>query len=355
MSVTINRRNLLRTTGAFGALAALGGASGILDPIRASAAGQLVVPSYGGRYEKFWRDVLLPPFEQATGTQVTVDVGLGVNWAANLRASGPDNPPYSFTMMNELVGALLRAEGFYKQWPADKVPNLAKVHPKAVIDGGMGVTGMISPIGIAYRTDMVKTPPKSWKDFWDNEEFKGKLGLFSIANNAGYMFLMLISQIYGSSSLDLDAGFAQVEKLVPFPTGDLAGALAILLTRGEIAACPLDVGETINMQQKGVPVAFVPPAEGMYMFDQTFSLLRAAPNEDAACAFLNYVLSDEVQVKLAQEFYFIPVNTATTLPEDLGKRLMLTANDIDKIVTFDWIKANAVRDQVTERWNRMVR
>lgn len=355
MSVTINRRKLLGTTGALGALVAMSGAASIMRPSAAFASGPLVIPSYGGRYERFWREQLLPPFEAATGTQTTVDVGLGVNWAANLRASGPDNPPYSFTMMNELVGALLRGEGFYKQWPAEKVPNLAKVHPKAVIDGGMGVTGMISPIGIAYRTDMVTTPIKSWKDLWDNEQVKGKLGLFSIANNAGYMFLMLISQIYGSSSMDLDSGFSQVEKLVPFPTGDLAGALAILLTRGEIAACPLDIGETINMQEKGIPVAFVAPEEGMYMFDQTFSLLRAAPNEDAACAFLNYVLSAEVQVKLAEQFFFIPVNTETVLPEALAKRLMLTADDLDKIVTFDWIGANAVRDQVTERWNRMVR
>ncbi|SMH29669.1 ABC transporter substrate-binding protein [Mesorhizobium australicum] len=355
MSYAMNRRQVLRASAALGSLAAMGAASGMLSPRVAAAAGQLVITSYGGRYERFWRETLLPPFEQATGTEAVVDVGLGVNWAANLRASGPEKPAYSYVMMNELVGALLRQEGFFKQWPAQKVPNLAKVHPKAVVGDGMGVTAMVSPIGIAYRTDLVKAPPKSWKDLWDNEEFKGKIGLFQISNTAGYMFLMMISQIYGSNALDFDAGFAQIEKLVPFPTGDLAGALAILLTRGEIAACPLDLGETINMQKKGAPVAFIAPEEGMFMFDQTFDLLRAAPNEDAACAFLDHVLSEEMQVKLAEEFSYIPVNTSTVLPEELAKSLMFTANDLDKIVSFDWIEANKVRDQVTERWNRTVR
>lgn len=351
----LNRRQFLRAGSALGALAAAGALPALMTPTIAAAAGQLVVTSYGGRYERFWREVLLPPFEQATDTQAVVDIGLGVNWAANLRASGPDNPAYSFVMMNELVGALLRQEDFFKPWPKEKVPNLAHIHPKAVVDGGMGVTAMVSPIGIAYRTDLVKTPPRSWKDLWDNEEFKGKLGLFQIGNTAGYMFLMMISQIYGKSALDFDAGFAQIEKIAPFPTGDLAGALAILLSRGEIVACPLDLGETINMQKKGLPVAFVAPEEGMFMFDQTFNLLRAAPNEDAACAFLDYVLSEEVQIKLAEEFSYIPVNTSTVLPEDLAKTLILSANDLDGLVSFDWIEATKVRDQVTERWNRMVR
>lgn len=351
----LNRRQFLRAGSALGALVAAGGLPALMTPTIAAAAGQLVITSYGGRYERFWREVLLPPFEQASGTESVVDVGLGVNWAANLRASGPENPAYSFVMMNDLVGALLRQENFFKQWPQDKVPNLAKIHPKAVVEGGMGVTAMVSPIGIAYRTDLIKTPPKSWKDLWDNEEFKGKLGLFQISNTAGYMFLMMISQIYGKSALDFDAGFAQVEKLVPFPTGDLAGALAILLSRGEIAACPLDLGETINMQKKGLPIAFVAPEEGMFMFDQTFNLLRAAPNEDAACAFLDYLLSEEVQIKLAEEFSYIPVNTETVLPEELARTLILSANDLDGLVSFDWIEATKMRDQVTERWNRMVR
>lgn len=355
MSIAMNRRHMLRASASLGALALLGSAANLLRPTIAAAAGELVITSYGGRYERFWRETLLPPFEQATSTQSVVDVGLGVNWAANLRASGPDNPAYSYVMMNELVGALLRQEGFFKQWPAEKVPNLANIHPKAIIEGGMGVTAMVSPIGIAYRTDLVRTPPKSWKDMWDNEELKGKLGLFQISNTAGYMFLMMVSQIYGKDALDFDAGFAQMEELVPFPTGDLAGALAILLTRGEIVACPLDLGETINMQKKGLPVAFVAPEEGMFMFDQTFDLLKAAPNEDAACAFLNHVLSEETQVKLAEEFSNIPVNTKTVLPEDLQKSLMFTADDLDKIVSFNWIEANKVRDTVTERWNRMVR
>src|SRR5215510_9217385 len=118
-----DRRQFIALLGAAGLVAASG-------PGHAQG-NRLVVPTYGGRYERFWREALLPPFGQKTGIQTALDIGLGANFATKLRASGPENPPYSYLMANELVGAVLRSEGFFMPWPADKVPNLAKVHPKA--------------------------------------------------------------------------------------------------------------------------------------------------------------------------------------------------------------------------------
>jgi putative spermidine/putrescine transport system substrate-binding protein len=338
-----DRRRLIGWLGAAGLLTGLG-------PVRAQA-NRLVITIYGGRYERFWREVLLPPFQQKTGIATVLDVGLGANFAAKLRASGPDNPPYSYLMANEFAGAVLRSENFFEPWPTDKVPNLRAVHPKAN-PANQGVTVMFSPIGIAYRKDLVKTPPRSWKDLWDNPEIKGKVGLYEITNTAGFMFLMMASRIYGSGPMDFDAGFRQIERLKPFPEAGLAGALAVLLTRGEVVAGPLDFGETLAMRNKGVPVAWAAPSEGMFMFDQTFSLLKKGPNKDAAYAFLDHMLSEEVQSKLATEFSGIPVNRNVKLPKD---QQPLGVDDLDKIVAFDWVAANKVRDQVIERWNRVTR
>src|SRR5215471_18244011 len=241
--------------------------------------------------------------------------------------------------------------GFFAPWPADKVPNLAAAHPKAN-PANQGVTVMFSPIGIAYRRDLVKTRPRSWKDLWDNPDIKGKVGLYEITNTAGFMFLMMTAKIFGSGPMDFDAGFREIERLKPFPQAGLAGALAVLLSRGEVVAGPLDYGETLGMQKKGLPMAWAAPSEGMFMFDQTFSLLKNGPNKDAACAFLDHMLSEDIQAKLALEFAGIPVNRNVKLPPD---QVSLTADDLDKIVAFDWVAANKVRDSVIERWNRMTR
>ncbi len=338
-----DRRQLIGCLAAAGLMAGLG-------PVYAQG-NRLVITIYGGRYERFWREVLLPPFQQKTGIATVLDVGLGANFAAKLRASGPDNPPYSYVMANEFVGAVLRAEGFFEPWPTDKVPNLKNVHPKAN-PSNLGVTVMFSPIGIAYRKDLVKTPPRSWKELWDNPEIKGKVGLYEITNTAGFMFLMMTSKIYGSGPMDFDAGFRQIERLKPFPEAGLAGALAVLLTRGEVVAGPLDFGETLSIQKKGVPVAWAAPSEGMFMFDQTFSLLKKGPNKEAAYAFLDYMLSEDAQSKLATEFSGVPVNRNVKLPPD---QQPLSVDDLGKIVAFDWVAANKVKDSVIERWNRMTR
>jgi len=338
-----DRRQLVGWLGAAGVMAGL-------DRVHAQGD-RLVIPTYGGRYERFWREVLIPPFQQKTGIQTVLDIGLGANFATKLRASGVDNPPYSYLMANEFVGAVLRSENFFAPWPADKVPNLAQVHPKAN-PGNQGVTVMFSPIGIAYRKDLVKTPPRSWKDLWDNPDIKGKVGLYEITNTAGFMFLMMTAKVYGSGPMDFDAGFRQIERLKPFPEAGLAGALAVLLTRGEVVAGPLDFGETLAMRKKGIPVEWAAPSEGMFMFDQTFSLLKHGPNRDAACAFLDYMLSESVQAKLATEFSGVPVNRKVKLPPD---QQPLTVDDLDKIVAFDWVAANGAKDTVIERWNRMTR
>jgi len=208
-----------------GLLAGAAGATLMTPSLSALAQQQdLIVNGYGGSWEKFWREGLLPGFEQATGIKTKYDSGLARTWTANMRAAGADKPPYSFIMFNEIFGALLRQEGFFEPWPLDKVPNLADVHPAARNADYNGVFGMISPIGIGYRTDMIKTPPKSWKDLWTNKEFKGQLGMYQIANSAGYMFLMLISKIFGSGQNDFDAGFREIEKLKPFPQVDFSGS-----------------------------------------------------------------------------------------------------------------------------------
>ena len=125
-----------------------------------------------------------------------------------------------------------------------------------------------------------------------------------------------------------------------------------MLFRSEVVAGPLDFGETLSMQKKGIPVGWAAPAEGMFMFDQTFSLLKKGPNKTAACAFLDHMLSEEMQAKLAGEFSGVPVNRNVKLPPD---QQPMTVEDLDKIVAFDWVAAYKVRDSVIERLNRMIR
>jgi putative spermidine/putrescine transport system substrate-binding protein len=121
----------------------------------ARAAEPLVVPTYGGLWAKFWQSQLLPGFTAATGVQTQLDVGLGKDFVAKVRAGGAKSP-YSIFMGNENVAAILRAEGYFEPFDHSKLPNVNDAFPQFVNPNLAGVRAVISPIGLAYRKDMVK-------------------------------------------------------------------------------------------------------------------------------------------------------------------------------------------------------
>ncbi|MBP0573641.1 extracellular solute-binding protein, partial [Mycobacterium tuberculosis] len=129
--------------------------------------------------EQFWRKSVGPAFAKSSGAEVRFDVGNGRVWSANLRAAGVAKPPYSIVMCNEVFASALRKEGFFEKLDLTRLPNYADLYPLAKKTNGYGAIAAVSPIGLGYRTDLVKTPPKSWKDLWTNPEFKGKIGLYN--------------------------------------------------------------------------------------------------------------------------------------------------------------------------------
>ena len=316
---------------------------------------ELLINTYGGAWEKFWRETLVPGFEKASGIKTTIDIGLGRTWIANLRAAGPAKPPYTALMMNEVWAAQVRPEGFFEPWPMDKVPNLKHVAPKAHNEDYSSVFAMVSPIGIAYRSDMVKKKPTTWKDIWDNPEFKGKFGSYDIGNSAGVMFLMLTGRLYGSGPFDWDTGFRQMEKLKPFPQVTLSGGLNQFLTTGEIAVAPLDIAEVIRLKARGAPIDFVVPQEGIFQFDQALSICKNGTQKEAAYKWLDYLLSVPVQEKMAEEFYITPTNVNAKIPAKLKEAGLLGPDELDKTIVWDWVRYTAERDAVVDRWNRTMK
>jgi putative spermidine/putrescine transport system substrate-binding protein len=337
----LDRRQLLAS------MAAAAGSS--LLPISASAQGKtLIVPTLGGVWEQFWRNQIAPAFTKASGAAVTLDVGNGRVFGANLRAAGVSKPPYSIVMTNEVFASSLRKEGFFEKLDLTKVPNYNDLYPLARSSGGWGAIGAVSPIGIGYRTDLVKTKPKAWKDLWNNPEFKGKIGLYNYANSAGKMTLALASKIYGKDQYDVDAGFAALRKLGKVIQVDFN--LSTAMASGEIVVAPFDFGEISRLRKQGLPVDCVIPEEGMIMFDQTINILANGPEKELAYRYANFLLSPEVQALLMREFFVSPTNQKVVVPADLRQDVPVSGPDMAKILTWDWDFVNANQTRLGETW-----
>ncbi|MFZ5780349.1 MAG: extracellular solute-binding protein [Pseudomonadota bacterium] len=307
---------------------------------------------YGGRWENTWREKVLPPFSKTIGRPVTLDIGLGARWVANFRAAGKDNPPFSALMLNERFTAMLRDEGYFEVLTPSLVPNLADVVPSAKLKGDTAVSGMLAPMVIAYRTDLVKNPPRAWADFW-RPDLKGQIGLYAITNSAAVMLALWAAERFGKGITDIDTAVKKFAELKPFPQIAYSAQLTPLLVQGQIAVAPIDLGEIVPLKQKGVPLDFVVPEEGMMIFDQSFSILAKGADKAAAAKYLDYVLSPEIQLFMAKEWLIAPTNSKVALPAEL-ESLPLTPAAIAKAKRFDWTEANKLTADLATAWAKAI-
>ena len=342
----IRRRTFLQGTGA-AAVATLG-----FPNIARGQDKSLVVNSYGPPFEDFMRAEIIPPFEEQTGITIELDVGLGKGWLTNLRAAGPDNPPYDVLMTNETWASIEREEGFFEPIPADQVPNMADLWPIARLKDDNGVIGTLTPIGLGYNTNMVGTAPTAWEDLWTNEEFKGNTALYTITNSAGYMFVLMTARDMFGSEYEVDQAIDKIKELKPFQQIDFSGTMETVLTRGEAIVGPIDFAAGARIKAAGAPVEMAAPREGMFMFEQVFNVLKGSQKKELGYEWINYILAPETQEKWVRQYYWSPVNKKVSVPDDLKDLVPISGERMNEIILWDWKTANENRDKVIERWNK---
>ncbi|MDR7546217.1 MAG: extracellular solute-binding protein [Armatimonadota bacterium] len=322
---------------------------------RGGSAGTLVVTSYGGPWEQFMRREIVPGFESETGAKVELSVGLSRDWVAKIRAAGRGTPPFDVIIANTTWVSAIRKEGFFETLTVDKVPNLKDVWPELRIKDDIGVITLVGPLGIAYRTDLVTKVPKSWKDLWD-PAYKGRLGLYSVANSANPMFTMLVSRIYRGNDRDIDFAINKIKELWPFRQTDFSGDMEILLTRGEVHVGILDSPAASRLKNQGVPIEWVFPREGVFMFEQDTNVLAGSTNKELAYRFVNYFLSRPVQEKWSGQFWWTPANRTVRITGRLATEIPVhTQAQIRQIMKWDWDWVNAgAREEMINKWNRVI-
>ena len=321
-----------------------------------SFAGQnLVVTVYGGDTEKFVREEIVPGFEKETGAKVELSVGLSKDWVTKMRVAGKDNPPYDVLLINKVRIPGLKEAGFFQALPAEKIPNLSDVAKTLRDKDDIGVQGLFQPLGFAYRTDLVKTPPRSWEDLW-SPQFKGKLCLYNPSSSAGIMTMMMLGELFGKGTTDMDAAFAKIKELEPFKQSDFD--MQTPLTRGECEVAIVDSPAAMDLKTTGAPVDFVIPSEGTFMFEQDINVTAGSQVKELAYKYVDYMLSAAVQEKWANKFYVSPANTKATISADAATKIPVKASDMSSIYSWtdkelEWIENEGAK-LITDRWNREI-
>lgn len=349
MTTNQSRRRLLQ------GIAGAGGLAMVSRP----AFGQsrsIAASTFFGAWEEAHRSILVPVFRKATNANVNLVPSNVVDTLTKLIAAKGGSAPFDVVILDEGPSLTVPQEEVFEKIPVDRMPNVKDLPQKFIDPRGFSVYVSAQIIGIAYNTDKIKTPPKSWNDLL-KPEFKGRVGLAAMAGTLTQAWMAEIAKLNGGSEQNMEPAFQFVKKMLP-NLGALTpnpGALAALFQQGQIDIAVHYSNNVGDLQGKGVPIALAKPDTGFVIIRSTMHVVKNTKQLDLAAAYINAAISPEVQTRMGDAPYFL-VPTNSKVP--FSKGLQLLARDMRELESFsqvDWAKLNPRRLEYIDRFNREVK
>ena len=338
MRTSLSRRRLLQGA------ASIGVAHWSIQSGLAQAQGTSIsATTYPGAWESAHRSILLPAFTKATGASTNLVASLAVDTVSKVVASRA-NPPFDVIILDEGPYLAALSQDIFEKIPVNKMPYLKDVPAKLVDSRGLGVFVSGQIIGIAYNTDKIKNPPRSWNDLL-KPEYKGRVGLAGMGSTLMSAWMVEIARLNGGNEENLEPAFQFVKKLMPSVSAVASspGSLATLFQQGQIDISVHYNNNVGDLQGKGVPVAMAKPDTGWIHIKSVMLIVKNTKNADLGAAYINAVLSPKVQTQMAAAPYFVaPVSSKAVFSPGLQVYPKNTT-DIETMNDVDWAKHNSRR------------
>jgi spermidine/putrescine transport system substrate-binding protein len=225
---------------------------------------------------------------------------------------------YDLAIVNGVMIDSYRKRGWLAAATAAEVPNLKHVDEywlKAFAGAeGHGVPYFWGTLGIAYRADLVETPPASWMDlFKPADQLRGKIAMVDSQRDALGMALKALG--YSANSTD---------------SGQVKEAMALLLAQqphvntytylvldensalvsGEVAMAMIFSGDALMLQEHHEEIQYVVPREGGNIWADYLVVMQGSKNKDIAYAFIDFLNEPEHAARLAEFVYYATPNKA---------------------------------------------
>lgn len=345
-------------------LAALMGSSALAtaaDNNTPAPTDEVVVGVYGGDWEKNIRAAGLEQFARENNLKLTVVPGADAEWFAKLRAAKGRRSPYDVVVFQPDTVQRASAAGLLQPLDEQHIPNLGKlyqsVQSRFTRDGKLWAAPFsLGQLGLAYRSDLVKTPPKRWLDLW-NPEYKGHVAISSPTYAAGLQFFAgLVNALGGklNNPADVDKAFSKLAELrgnaVAFP--DSPGAIQTLLERGDAWVVPYWDGRVFALKQQGLKVDFVYPEDGPVVGAANWVIPKGAPNLANAYKVVNALSDAKVQKAFSDQSLYGMTNKEVQYSDNLKKQVQVGEEAYSKLIWIDYTTATPALADWTNRWSQ---
>lgn len=226
---------------------------------------------------------------------------------------------------------------------AFKPTHFEKVPAEAKDPEGLYVAQRINLMTIYLRTDKLPAAdhPKSWSDLTD-AKYKGKL----VTTDPSFTALQL--SVVGMTSKNL--GWEFYEKLRQNDLMVVQGnqQASDMIKRGErVIAVGASDSYAFHDRKAGHPVTTIFPSDGTFVIPSPTSVVKGSSNPNAAKAFAEFMLSDDVQIMFPQDGNFA---ARTDMPAPEGNPPLASIKTAS--VDYDYIEKEAAR--IKKRFNESV-
>src|SRR5215216_625435 len=173
-------------------------------------------------------------------------------------------------------------------------PNAADYIPETVVSPKLWPRST-TVWAIAYNTELVKTPPKSWMDLTKPEYGNKKIGqVLAPSGGTTWTRAMFERQVLGEDYWKKQAA----TQPVLFPSNAPASDAVV---RGEVLIAPLLYNAALPKKRDGAPLGIFFAPEGAPVTPFAAGVPKTAAHPNAAKLFLNWCLSEEGQAFMIKE------------------------------------------------------
>lgn len=318
------------------------------------------VGTYTGPQGEFIRRQVIPKFQSDLGCRVFQTEGVTLGQIALLRTQ-KGNPTYSVMFMDDVGVPVAKEEGLIEALPREKMPNLARVIPRFVLNDGFAAAFAVSIVSPYYNTDAV-SGIETWEQLWD-PKYKNRFMLITPKQTQSVQMLVAAAALatgkpFQEAQYLLDQGWDKMAALKPnvqtIFDNNVNAVLQVMQGQADIAGP--DFSKTVlPYAMKKAPVAMSAPKEGVFGGVNTVTLVKNAPNPDLGAAFADRMLDPGVQKALSEYTFAAPTVTGIALNAETAKVAPYPESRMEelKLMTIDWTVINPKRGAIVEKYNQV--
>lgn len=363
MSRGISRREFLRWSSALGVSTALSG--GLIDRLRllaiAQARTKLSFFVFEGPNQDMAAKEVVRRYTRAN-PNVQVDFAAGSNAVmyprlVAARRTSPTVPLFNLFYTNPETIAKGDRDGMWLSLDRTRVPNLQNVYKefRRPEDRGAPVGGGL--IGLMYNKERVKEPPTSWRDLWENPQFKKRVVLFDYL--WAYNGLVVAARLNGGNESNIDPGFRiwsqHADQILALVTS--TQQMLDLMVKGDAWLTAWFKGNQVAWAQDGAPLGFAVPKEGAVAFPLYVEIVAGTDDEKKRVGeeIINLLL-DPLYAKLyCETTYSAPLVNGVKLRPDLASDPSYGSEALTKAIQLDWVRMADQNEEWRRRWDREVK